>query len=369
METQNNQMGENNLQSASADSEKKESWFSEYGDAFKDAFFRVWKYRWLWFWGILLPAGGGMSFNNFGDFGGGKEQIPQQEMIENQAVMFFQQNWGWIALGIAIFLLLMILFWILSAIARSGVIQALSEIQDHGKPISFDFKQVWKKGKKNMGRIIGLDLTIIVIILLAVLILIVPLIPLFASQAPALIALGVILILLFVLAMILVSMLVAYIKNIATVYIVLSDEKIITSIKKGYSLVTKNIKEALKLLLFKFFVGILHVVVVFAVIVSFIIIILIIAVPFIAISGGFEGLKQPGAITSAVFIGGIILLAFIAASLLVKSIFALWSTDIWVWWTKKLGGVKVEERAEEKVEEEAEEKIVKKAPAFGTEGS
>ena len=106
--------------------------FSEYVDAAKAAFGRIWNNKWIWFWGIFLPMGAGFSGNfNLGnnDFGDNKEVDGYVGDAFEAIKGFLMENIGWIVMGVLLLIALNILIWIISAIARSGVIQAIHQLQ------------------------------------------------------------------------------------------------------------------------------------------------------------------------------------------------------------------------------------------------
>lgn len=331
--------------------------FGQYVDAAKAAFSRIWNNKWLWFWGIFLPMGAGVSGNfNFGnnDFGENEQVDGYVGDAFTTIKDFLFENLVWIVLGVLLLIALNIIIWIVSAIARSGVIQAIHQLQTPTEALTFGFKDIWHKGKKDALKIITIDVLIFVGILIIVLILATPIVVLGVSgNFVGAIMIGIMALILMIPIMILAS----YLKQTGVIIAVLSEEKARKSIEGGYSLVSKNIVEALKLLVVNFVLRFIQGFVVVGAILVIAIFGVIAAVFFGLVIGGFEDVvtnlkNNVGVLVGIGIVVFILILIFILISLVIKAFFSLWQQDVWVWWVKRLGGVI--EREDAAVENEKE---------------
>lgn len=308
----------------------------KYFDFVKNSLKRIWKHKFLWFWGIFLPAGASFNFNS--PFGEGDSS----EMQEFQN--FASTYWQWFVAGAILIFLISIGFWIISAIARRGVIKSLNRLQIEESPKDLGFKKVWQLGKKKFTQILGLDLVVIfsVLIILAIIGL-----PIVFSVVAKNFVLMAILIGLAVLIFIPVMFIVVFTQSISVVLISLLDEKIFKAIKKSLLLIKANIKESLKLV----FVFIIMAILVSIVFMAFIFTTLFVFV-LIGIILKLAGVNDQAILFSLIPIG---LLIFFAASIFIKLFTSLWKTDIWLWWVKKINGLKIieEKKENEKIPAEA----------------
>lgn len=351
--------------------QKQKPTLQEYVDAAKAAFQRVWLNRYLWFWGIFLPAGAGFSFN-FGNHGGGSgdETSIRSEDVFAQVLCFIKEHVILIIVIFAVIMTINIIVWIISAIARSGTIQALHELQEPSKQLTFNFKKVWRYGKRDIRKILLIDVVIMFGLMLLILILVSPVIFLVASGN----FFGAMLIgLVAILVIIPVSIFAGYLKQVSVVFAVLSHQASLQSIEAGCSLALKNIIDTFKILVTMFVLNIIHGFVVFGIIIVFVIIGLVCGIFFSFCLGGYEGSRQIFDNMSeyicilaaiGIFIS-IFLFIIFAACLLIKAFFSLWVEDVWVWWVKRLGGVKSTESVTdtEEVKKALKKKIASNANA------
>ncbi|MEA1926023.1 MAG: hypothetical protein U9M90_02120 [Patescibacteria group bacterium] len=364
MLTKNNDQQWNNAQ------EQKPT-FREYVEAVKAAFQRVWLNRYLWFWGIFLPAGAGFSFN-FGNGGGGSgdETSVCSEDVFAQVLYFIKEHIILIIVIFAVIIVINIIIWIISAIARSGTIQALHELQEPSKQLTFDFRKVWRYGKRDIGKILLIDIVIMFALMLIILILASPIIFLVASGnffGAVLIGLVAILVIFPVLIF------AGYLKQVSVVFAVLSHQASLRSIEAGCLLALKNIVDTLKILVTTFVLNIIHGLIVFGVIIVLVIVGLVGGVFFGFFLGGYEGFRQifdnmsehVGILAAIGIFISIFLFIIFTACLLIKAFFSLWVEDVWIWWVKRLGGVKNVESVtgKEEVEKALKEKVASNANA------
>ena len=329
-----------------------QNWFGEYFEALQNSFVRAWKWRFLWVLGLLLPAAGGFGGSassrsdeeaseiGIDDSIGSTESYGATDLAANFSfVEFWNEHWIWI-LGIAaIIIILIAIIWILSSIARNGVIKNLSEIQKTGKSNNPSFKEAWLQGRDGFGKIILLDLLVFALTILAILIFALLLSAIFFLIKNGWIV-GILLVAL-VLSFLIFIIGISYAKRIAIVEVVLESKKVPQSLKSGWKIVKNSKKEVLKAILFGILIGITAVLVSVAILLMTLLVGVLIALPFIAL-GAFESFSF------MTVLGGILIAlpAIFALILLVvwRAIGALWTEDFYLWWVKKVGvsGVKTE---------------------------
>lgn len=335
-----------------AEYETKEdrSWFGEYVTAVKNGFLRAWRWKFLWFWGILLPSGGFSVFSNFSGYrddelddiiGSGGAEITQDliafwESYQEKIIKF-------LVIAAIIIFAINLIFWVLGAIARLGVIKSLSEIQEKGKPGKANWKEVWRKGKVGFERLILLDIFFGAIVLIFLAIWLAPFLVMIFSgtEDSKLFSLSLIIsIPLFILTLFLLTFLLTYLSRIATVRIALANQSFIKAIKDAWVIFSRKFSEVLKL----FLIGILKNVVVFMVVIIPLIILILIFLFLMFLFGywiynlgdySFARMAFPISLIAV-----LLLIAFLF-SVLFKGFMALWNWDIVVWWVKRNSGAKI----------------------------
>ncbi|MEA2006816.1 MAG: hypothetical protein U9O20_01490 [Patescibacteria group bacterium] len=320
-------------------SQPSESWTSEYYKAIKAGLARVWLNKYLWFWGIFIP-GAGASFN----FGSQGEM--DEEELSGKAQEFFQEATGflseyiiWIALGVLVLLLMGILFWTLSAVARSGVIQALEALQNPKEGATYDFKGVWRAGKQRFLQIMLIDVVIGFSMLLIMIVLVSPIVLTFFQGK---VFGGIMLALLAIVIYIPLVLLAVFLKQVGAIVTTLSKMDAVKSLEVSYFYVRGNIREVLKMLLSLVVLGVVQGIATFIVIFPFIVIVIGISLIFVGFSGG-DIFSDPFGNPVLIIVVGFIALCLVVLLLVMKSIFTLWLQDLWIWWTKRVGSVFVKE--------------------------
>ncbi len=322
-----------------------QGWFGQYFEAFKNSLIRAWRWKFLWFWGIFLPAAGSrMNFNLPGGDGFGEEG--ELEALGEKAAFLWQQNKEIIIVSIIVALLVVILisifFWMLGAVARIGTAKALSEIQEKGEPKTFNFRQVWRKGKEGLGSMLALDLLFAIFHLLIFAVIVGVAFLIFGgffygsdglSGGGDLIAVflgvGVFLV---VLAIILIPLLIVLgnVKLIAMVGIALYREKAGEALINGWRKFKGNFKEFLKLFLINIIFG------------FFLMMVALVLILPLTIFGLFAGIVLFGMGGGVILVPIMVVMVVIvfAIGILVKAFLAIWRWDISVWWVKKISGTK-----------------------------
>ncbi len=345
--------------------QRNESWVTEYYEAVKAGFMRVWHNRHLWFWGIFLPAGLGVNANynfNSQDFFRGENVNGYARDFFMNVKNFVSEYLFWIILGVLLLLLIIILFWIVSAVARSGVIQALEALQNTKKGAIYTFKTIWQKGRQRFVSILMIDVIVGFSMMLIMIILAAPVVFLITQgRFGGAVLLGLLAFLIYI-PLVLLTL---FLKQIGVVVTVLSETTAIKAIETAYFYVRGNIKEALKLLLTMVVLGIVQGVTIFVAVFPVIVVVIGVALLFVGFSDGDDLASPEGRIIPIVIIVLVVLFA-LTIFLFIKSIFALWVQDLWLWWTKKVGSVMSVDESEKKVE--SEEAVKRKALTEAEEG-
>lgn len=334
------------------------SWVAEYYEAAKAGFMRVWLNRYLWFWGIFLPVGFGVNANynfNSRDFSSGENVDGYVQDFFVDIRNFISEYAIWIILGVLLFLMILVLFWILSAVARSGVIQVLAGLQNPKEGITYTFKTVWQKGKQRFVSIMMIDVIVGFSMMLILIILAAPIVFLvIQGRFGGAVLLGLLAFLLYI-PLVLLSV---FLRQVGVIVAVLSKTPAIRAIETAYIYVKGNIKEALKLLLTIIVLGIVQGIATFAAVLPVIVIAIGVALFFVGFSGGDDFTDSNNRIVLIIAIALVVIL-ILAIFLLIKSIFSLWVQDLWLWWTKKVGSIVSVSKDEDEVE--VEETVKEKA--------
>ncbi len=138
----------------------------EYGRVLKRAWEITWRWKALWILGFLVSLGSG------GGGGGSSSSVRVGDDIDlRQWGVDFPEVWaaiGGVVLGlVCLGLLLAIAVWIVSTIARAGLIAGVQQVEDEG---ATSFGQAWRVGVKRFWTMFGISvLTGIPILILVVL--------------------------------------------------------------------------------------------------------------------------------------------------------------------------------------------------------
>jgi len=221
---------------------------NQYYQAVIDAFKRVWKYKFLWIWGIFLPSGMSMNYG----FDQNDLEDVNTEVIIFQIQQFWIEHSVWIILGAVALFILIIAIWIFSAIARGGVINSINNLQeikecDQDKVNQKEqLRNIWQIGKLRAWNIIKLDLLFILIELILLTVVIPPVFLAFKANNPFS---AFLVIFLAIVIFIPIVFIIIFSKSIGSVYVALDKETPLKSIEHGYNLFIKNKREVIKLIL------------------------------------------------------------------------------------------------------------------------
>lgn len=301
----------------------KQPSLDEYYQKFKSSLNRIWTNKLLWFWGMFLPGSIGIGFNI-------NEQISKlspKEAISWQ--MFFGNNLWTVFFVLTIIFFLGVLIWCVSAISRSGVIQALDCLQKAKNRKKIDCRFVWSEGRKDFKKILLLDFFAGMIILLAFLILFIPvaIMILVENQAGAIFLFITLLFFLFFFIVF-----VSYLLQVAIIHVVLAKMEFFGALAVASRLLLKNPLEILKLFSIFFLIGVLQGTV--------FLLMLMVVTPFEGkVFSVWLAVYANSFVSGTLFIFSVVFLGVIVF-LFVKAIFSLWTQDIWIWWVKEIGGNK-----------------------------
>lgn len=291
----------------------------------------VWQSRFLLWFGLLMALGSPGSFN----IGNNNEFGSQGEAAKN----FFALHWG-IVLALAVILLVIgIILFLISLVAKAGLVKSV-DLESRNKKTNF--RAGWRSGKKYLGKLLGLSILFFLALSVVIIVLAVPVIYLAAAKFWfGAILVGILAIAIFI-PLIFVFVLT---KVYAEFYIILSDLHVRSAIEAGYGLLLKNIGSSI-------IFGLLLIAV--SLIAGFILLpVAGIALVVLAPSGiAFYYISK---IAFAVFLGCAILL-FLAAILFVSSIFQTYKTAAWTLFFQEIAKVEKPE-AEKAAETELEESL------------
>lgn len=306
---------------------------------FKRAALIVWRNRFLFWFGLLMalgsPAGLNFSSSN-NDFSG-----------NSAAKNLFLEHWQLAATAALAFLSLVIFIFLISLIAKAGLIKSV-----HAITLEKDssFKKGWKEGKKYFLKLFKLFLLFFVAVIIIVLVLATPVIYFllnhlwFWTFLFGLLAIAIFIPIIFVLA---------FTNIFAEYYIVLTELKVWSAIEAGYNLLLKNLGNSLVFALLFLVVDIILGLAMLPVIGIAFLILFPAGVLFWTINKIAFGIYAALAILAA-----LVVLLFFGA------VFAAFKTSSWTLFFKELAEVKKEEA--EKITEEEKNQDIAAAPASPT---
>ncbi|MCJ7578300.1 MAG: hypothetical protein MUO91_07600 [candidate division Zixibacteria bacterium] len=232
----------------------------DYGGLVKRAIDIMWKFKYLWLFGLFLEFGAGG--------GGGAGRVPDKFKVS--ITDFF----GSISLSVVILLILVglvvfLLYLILSIISQGGLIHCVSKIEKGENPA---LRDGWNMGVKNFWRILGIGILILILVLGSMAITFGPfVILLIVSKTLGLLSL-IIFIPLFLVLLIPIALIELYANRVC----IIEGKGIFDSIAGGWEMLKSNLGKSLVLAL----IGIISTIVY---IIGFLIVGLILAIPFIVL--------------------------------------------------------------------------------------
>lgn len=309
-----------------------------YIEIIKKAWKITWENRYLWWFGLFLALGGGISFN----LPGNSEWNREIEGNSNQLGNFISQHWQLIIAIIVVVAIVELALFVLSLISKAGLIRTLHKIENG---LTGNFKEGFREGKKYFWRLLSLAVILSLLIFTLILILVIPVVILFSFNSPVF---GVLAAILAILILIPIIILANFIGKYASFYIVLSDLGIRASIENGYQVFRKNI--LVSIIMSLFFIPII-----IALAVSMLVALLVIGLVFLLFGIILYLMLAKIGIVITVSLGGFVFVIFLV---LINSIVQVLCQTIWFLFFKEIASVK----EEEKVEEAAVEIIEKNIP-------
>lgn len=209
------------------------------------------KQKFLWIFGIFAGAGIGFgSYQGSGWTGGSADKLDNTNQTYTQVTSYIDQHIGVILLILSILLILGLLWFIMSVISRGALIGGIVKIN---KGMKLDFGDAFKIGTAKFWRILGTLIITFILVWLVFIILLLPCILLFTINIWWL---AIIVSIIFILFFIVWAVFITFVSIYAQCHIVIEDKKVIYSFKESMSLVKKNWKNILLLIVFNWAVNI-----------------------------------------------------------------------------------------------------------------
>ncbi len=309
----------------------------DFGEVLTKAWKIVWKFKILWIFGILASCGtrGGGGFSGGGNYQTNSTpgQIPNAPNIppglEDNLFKFvrFFENPAVIAVFISLICVLILLTVFFAIMGRIGLIKGVVEADAGAERLSFG--ELWKSGLRYFWRVLGLSLLIGSPILLFYLALVIGGVLIFLTYlsgsqgsslgpaAPALLAL-IPVICILVCVVFLFAIVISFLAPQAERAIVIENEGVIGGLRRGWSVLTKNLGPILIIWFITVVIGV-------AVGILVALPLFIILVPaFIAfVAGGNNPSFAP------LIIAGLCLVAYIPVSLVANGILTAYLESVW----------------------------------------
>lgn len=210
----------------------------DYLDLLKRAWQITIKYKFLWIFGLFLGGssfGGGVNFNSNLDKYSDKVDRNQITNLFEKSVDFVFGNIIIISLILLVILFLFLLMIFLKIVSEGAIIGAVNMIE---KEKEINFSQSFKLGLKYFWKILAIEFIFGVIIFISVILLGIPVALLFMLD---MILRGLALLLLALAIFIPLVIILGFTSIYSLRFIVIKEEKVISSIKSGFNLFRKNL--------------------------------------------------------------------------------------------------------------------------------
>ena len=294
----------------------------------------TWRNRYLWWFGLFLTLGGGMS----GQFNFPGSNTNNQGVTQQQVNNFMSQHWGAVVAGIIIAIIIAAILIVLGIIARGEVILALNGLSK-GKKTSF--RSGMRQGRKYFWRLFWLYVILGILVAVSAIVLATPVVFLLAAKA---IVLGIFLAVIACLIFIPIIVLAIYAKTYGEIYIVLGQLKSWLAIENSYELLRKNLWTSI-------IMGLLFIPVGIILMLGLLAILFFLAIIFLPI--GFLAYFVLGWIAAAI-VAGIGIFIFLIILFIIQSGFQIFRQSAWLSFFMEIAVTKKEQTAEELEEEKAE---------------
>ena len=128
----------------------------DYGKVFGRAWEITWRWKVLWILGFLasLGSGGGGSGSGGSNFysGEGAQSMDPGQWLATKGAGFWTAFAGVIAALICVFFLIAVALWVISIIARGGLIAGVQQVEDEGNT---SFRAAWRVGVQRFWTLFG----------------------------------------------------------------------------------------------------------------------------------------------------------------------------------------------------------------------
>jgi len=209
-----------------------------YLEILKRAWAITWGNKFLWWFGLLISFGFpnlsynyNIPLNNYkkgSDIDAGKEVI-------GKAMGFAVSHYKIITAVLIALIILAVFFLIIGILARGGLIKTIHDIDNKRKK---SFREGFKEGKRYFWRLLFSGLLVNIFLIGTGIILFLPVIFLFYMKSFLLGFVTLFLAIIIFLPLLIIS---SFLKNYSSMYIVLGDLKILSSLENAYALFRKNI--------------------------------------------------------------------------------------------------------------------------------
>ena len=293
----------------------------DYFDIIKRAAKITWRFKYLWIFGFLAGISSG-GFSSYNSGGTGDYSSPNIQAATITVKDFLVDNWIWVALVLAVLLLVGLVFFILSVISQGALIGCVDKI-DEGEQTGF--KDGLSMGYKKFWRILVMGITGGLVLLIAMLILGVPVALLFYFS---MYVRAIILLLFALVIMVPLFVVVFFLNNWGFRYAVIENNKIMPAWKKGFTLFKDNLSTSLIMALLMFCIAM-------AAGIVFLVIALIIIIPFIVLGFASYIVAQGIGVAVVAVMGGVLFLIF---AIFINAILSTFQSATWTLMFKEIAG-------------------------------
>jgi hypothetical protein len=215
----------------------------DYGELLRGAWRVTWRHKYLWLLGLFATEGGCSMYSGSPTYNVDSGSSTIQGV---DAADWFVQNWPLLLTLILGFLLLALVFWVISMIATGGLVAGADSAYQRRSDAGLG--AAWSAGTKAFWRLLGMYLLVFAIVVVAMvvigLVVAVPLV-VWASQGSEASAGAVVVIVLAILGMLLLAIPIAVVAwivmNWATRSLVLDDTGPLTSLRAGWRVFRANL--------------------------------------------------------------------------------------------------------------------------------
>jgi hypothetical protein len=308
----------------------------DFGEVLSKAWKIVWKFKILWIFGILASCGtrGGGGFSGGGNYQTNSTpgQLPNVPNIppglEDNLLKFVQffENPAVIAVFLSLICVLILLTVFLTIMGRIGLIKGAVEADGGAERLSFG--ELWKSGLHYFWRVLGLSLLIGSPILLFYLALVIGGLLIFVTYlsgsqgsslgaaAPALLAL--IPVICLVCVVVLLAIVISFLAPQAERAIVIENEGVISGLRRGWNVLTKNLGPVLIIWFITVVIGVAA-----GILVALPLFIILVPALIAFVAGGNNPSFTP------LIIAGLCLVAYIPVSLVANGILTAYLESVW----------------------------------------